>query len=323
MNRRDTVLALLALGILPFPVWAQPAQKVYRIGLLSFALPREVFVGIIAALSALGYEEGRNVEFLYRLAEGRDDRLPNLAADLVENKVDLIVTILNPETQAAKRATSTIPIVMVLGMAVVETGLVASLARPGGNLTGTTIQAPEHGGKLLEVLRDAVPRVTRVTILWEPEFPGMELYRREAERAAQAMGIRLTLLPGRTLAELEAAFTLIVRERPDALYVVPTGAINTHRARVIEFAARQRLPAIYANIRSVAEGGLIGFAADQGALVRRTAAIIDRILKGAKPADLPVERPTRYELAVNLKTAKALGITFPQSLLLRADEIIQ
>lgn len=323
MNRRDTLLALLVLGISPFPARAQPAQKVYRIGLLSLALPRERFGGIIAALRELGYEDGRNAEFVYRLAEGRDDRLPGLAAELVARKVDLIVTILNPETLAAKRATSTIPIVMVIGMAPVETGLVASLARPGGNLTGTTIQAPEHGGKVLEVLRDAVPRATRVTILWEPEFPGMELYRRETERAAGAMGIRLTLLPGRTLAEMETAFTLIARDRPDALYVVPTGAIFTHRARVIEFAARQRLPAIYTSKLSVTEGGLISYAADQVALMRRTAAIIDRIFKGANPADLPIEQPTKYEFVINLKTAKALGLTIPQSVLLRADEVIE
>jgi len=323
MNRRDTVVALLALAPSPHAVRAQQAKKVYRIGLLSLALPRESFVAIVSALRELGYEEGRNIVFEYRLAEGKEDRLPGLAADLVAKKVDLIVALVNPEILAAKRATSTIPIVMARSMAPVETGLIASLARPGGNVTGTTIQAPETGGKILEVLRDAVPRVSRVTTLSEPEFPGMELYRREAERAAKAMGIRLTPQPARNLAELEAAFALTARERPDALFVVPTGAIFTHRARVIEFAARQRLPAIYTSKQPVTEGGLISYAADRGALLRRCAAIIDRVRKGAKPADVPVEQPVKYELVINLKTAKAIGLTIPQSLLVRADEVIQ
>jgi putative ABC transport system substrate-binding protein len=323
MKRREAAIALVAVGIAPFAVRAQQAQTLYRIGLLSLALPRTGFATIIAALRELGYEEGRNVEFEYRLAEGRDERLSSLAADLVAKKVNLIVAYTNPEILAAKRATSTIPIVMVRGLAPVETGLIASLARPGGNLTGTTIQAPELGGKSMEVLRDTVPRATRVTILWDPDFPGLELYRREAERAADAMGIRITLLPVRTLVELETAFTLTARERPDALFVVPTGAIFTHRTRVIEFAARQRLPAIYTSKLPVIEGGLISYASDPGALVRRSAAIIDRVLKGARPVDVPVEQPTKYELVIDMKTAKALGLTIPQSVLIRADEVFQ
>ncbi|MBI3371967.1 MAG: ABC transporter substrate-binding protein [Betaproteobacteria bacterium] len=324
MDRRDAGVALVALGIAPLASWAQPARKAHRIGILSQAIPLpERFALLSAALRELGYEEGRNIAFDYRFAEGREDRLPGLAADLVAKKVDLIVAFLNPEILAAKRATSTIPIVMVYAMAPVETGLVASLARPGGNLTGTTLQGPETAGKILEVLRDAVPGVARITILGEPEFPGMKLYIRATERAAEAMGIRLTLLPVRTLEEVETAFTVIARTRPDALYVVPTGAIVLHRARVIEFAARQRLPAVYTAKLLVIEGGLISYSQDQAALVRRTAAIIDRILKGAKPAELPVEQPTKFDLVVNLKTAKALGISIPKSVLVRADEVIQ
>jgi len=322
MNRRDTVLALLALGAAPL-AWAQPTRRAYRIGVLLHFWPPERFVVLSAPLRDLGYEEGRNIVFDYRFAEGQEDRLPGLAADLVAKKVDLIIAWFNQETLAAKRATSTIPIVMAFSIAPVESGLVASLAHPGGNVTGTTLQGPETAGKILQVLRDAVPRVSRVTILFEPEFPGMKFYLRATERAAEAMGIRLTLLPGRTLAEIESAFTLSARERPDALYVVPTGAIFTHRARVIDFAARQRLPAIYTTKYPVTEGGLISYSQDQAALARRAAAIIDRILKGAKPAELPVEQPTKFDLVINLKTAKALGLTIPQSLLLRADEVIQ
>ena len=325
MKRRDALIATLVFGVAPLTGWAQAAGKTYRIGILASVAPRAGVgpVLLLAALRELGYEEGRNLIIDYRLAEGQQDRLPALAADLVANKVDLIVAFLNPEILAAKRATTTIPIVMAFSQAPMESGLVASLARPGGNVTGTTIQGPETAGKILEVLRDAVPRVKRVTILWEPEYPGMELYRRATERAAEAMGIRLTLLPGRSLAEMETAFAAIARERPDALYVVTTGAIATHRARVIEFAARQRVPAIYTGKVPVTEGGLMSYSQDFGPLVRRTAAIIDRILKGAKPADLPVEQPTTFELVINLKTAKALGITIPQSVLIRADEVIQ
>lgn len=323
MNRRNTLLALLALGATPLAE-AQQAGKVYRIGILSQNIPREGFAGLSLGLRNLGYEEGRNIVFDFRYAEGREDRLPGLAADMVASKPDLIIAPLNPEIIAAKRATSTIPIVMLYAMAPVESKLVASFAHPGGNVTGTSIQAPEVAGKMLELLHDAVPRATRITILWEPEFQGMDLYRRETERAAEVLGIQLTLRPVGTLAELEAAFTVIARNRPDALYVVPTGALSTHRARVIEFAARQRLPAIYTGSKyNVVEGGLISYTADMSALLRRAVAITDRILKGAKPADLPVEQPTKFELVVNLKTAKALGLTIPQLLLMRADEVIQ
>jgi putative ABC transport system substrate-binding protein len=323
MNRRDIVLALLALGVVPVPARTQPTQKVFRIGVLSLFLTRERFVVIPATLRELGYEEGRNVEFDYRFAEGREERLLGLATDLVSKKADLIVAMLNSETIAAKRATSTVPIVMAYSIAPVESGLVASLAHPGANVTGTTQQGPETAGKILQVLRDAVPRASRITYLWEPEYPGMEPYRLATEHAGAAMGIRLTGLPVRTLADLETALTAIVRNRPDALYVVPTGAIYTHRARVIEFAAQQRLPAIYSSAQPPAEGGLMSYTADYVALSRRTAAIVDRVLKGAKPAEVPVEQPTRFELVINMKTAKALNLKIPQSLLLRADRVIE
>ena len=323
MNRRDTVLALLGLCAAPLALRAQQAPKTYRIGVLSQHIPREKFIAFPAALREIGYVEGQNFVFEYRYAEGREDRLPALAADLVAKQVDLILALVNPEILAAKRATSTIPIVMIYGLTPVESGLVPSLARPGGNVTGTAVEDPEAAGKKLEILRDALPRLARVTVLLEPEYPGMLAYTRATERAAKAMGIRLTLLRVRSLEELEHAFTLITRDRPDALYVAAVGAVISHRARVIEFAALQRLPAIYTVNFVVKEGGLMAYAANQAALLRRTAAIFDRILKGARPADLPVEQPTQFELAINLKTAKTLGLTLPQSLLLRANEVIE
>lgn len=324
MNRRETTIALIALGILPASVKAQAPQKVFRIGIVSLLAFQARFASLIApALRELGYEEGRNIEFDFRHAEGRTDQLPSLAAHLVAKKVDLILALGNLETEVAKRATSSVPIVMVYSLVPVESGLIASLARPGGNVTGTTLQGPETAGKMVQVLRDAVPSTTRVTYLWEPDYPGMDLYRRVSERAAAAMGITLTGLSVRTLPELETALSQVIQQRPNALMIVISGATFTHRARIIEFAASQRLPAIYTAPQPVLEGGLISYTADYVALSRRTAAIIDRILKGAKPADLPVEQPSRFELVINLQTARALGLKIPQSLMLRADRVIE
>jgi len=323
MNKRETILALITLGILPASVKAQAPKKVFRIGIVSLLAFQARFAALIApALRELGYEEGRNIEFDFRQAEGRTDQLPSLVADLAR-KVDLILAAGNLETEVAKRATSSVPIVVAYSLVPVEAGLVASLARPGGNVTGTTLQGPETAGKMMEVLRDAVPGTKRVTYLWEPDYPGMDLYRRPTERAAAAMGIRLTGLSVRTLADLDAALPQIIQQRPDALLIVISGAIFTHRARIIEFAASQRLPALYTSPQPVLEGGLISYTADYVALARRTAAIIDRILKGAKPSELPVEQPSRFELVINMQTAKTLGLKIPQSLLLRADRVIE
>lgn len=323
LNRRDACLALLALGGAPLIGSAQPVGKVHKIGILSYTAPRASFALFLTALRASGYEEGKNLAIEYRLAEGQLDRLPGLAAELVAARVDLIVAVTNPEILAAMRATASIPIVMLYSQVPVESGLVASLVRPGGNVTGTTIQGPETAGKILEVLHDAVPRAKKVAILWEPNYPGMELYRQATERAATAMGIRLTLLSGQNIGEIEASLAAIVKERPDALMIVPSGAIAIHRARVIEFAARQRLPAIYTFKTPVIEGGLISYSQNFGSLVARSASFVDRILKGAKPGDLAVEQPTTFELIVNMKTADALGLKIPDSVLIRADEVIR
>ena len=324
MNKRETLLALLALGAAPFTAHAQQGQKVYRIGVLSLTIPPARPSPLSAPMRQLGYEEGRNFEVDYKYAEGKEDRLAGLASEMVAGKPDLIIAISNPEILAAKRATSTIPIIMMYALAPVESGLVASLARPGGNITGMSVEEVEIGGKKLELLRDAVPRIARVAFLWNPEHPGMEAYRPATERAAKAMGIRLTEFPVGNLEEIEQAFTLIAQDRPDALFVSSWDALFTHRARTIEFAARQRLPALYSGGRHyAAEGGLMSYSFDSRGFPQRIAAIADHILKGANPADIPVEQPTQYEIAINLKTAKALGLTIPQSVLLRATEVIE
>ena len=325
VRRRHFLLATGALLAAPLAARAQPAQKVYRVGVLSYFTPREVFFrNLPIAMRKLGYEEGRNITYDYRFAEGHADRLAGLAAGLVADKVDLILAWSNAEIVAAKKATSTIPIVMMAGLAIAEMGLVASLARPGGNLTGTVVIGPETAGKIIQILHDAVPRATRVFLLVdEAGFPGMELYNRVSARAAAAMGIKLTQIQVGTVAELDAALARIAKERPDAIKVVGGRVLSPHRARVIDFVARQRLPAIYTSKLPVTEGGLMSYQSDPAELPPRTAAIADRILTGANPAEVPIEQPTRYELVINLKTAKALGIAIPQSLLVRVDQVIE
>jgi putative ABC transport system substrate-binding protein len=322
MRRRALLLASATLLAPVFGV-AQPEGKIYRIGVHSRYVPRERFALIPTALRELGWVEGRNVRFEYRFAEGQANRLPGLAKELVGAQVDLIIALANDDILAAKQATTSIPIVMVFSLIPVEMGFVDSLARPGGNITGTTIQAPETAGKMFEVLGEAVPQTRHVAVIWEEGFPGMDAYRRAGEVAIAKLGMRWTLYPVHVAADLDAAFAQIPRARPDALYVVPTGAIYTHRARVIEFAARERLPAIYTSDAMAVEGGLIAYTADTAALAARASTYIDRILRGARPADLPVEQPAKYNLVVNLSAAKAIGLKFPQSILLRADLVIE
>ena len=324
-RRRQFLVAAGTLLAASRAARAQAPQKIYRIGVLSQGIPQKSFVAIPALLRKLGYEEGRNVVLDYRFADHQPARLPELASGLAAAKMDLIIAVSNPEVLAAKRATSTIPIVMMAGLVPVEMGMVASLGRPGGNLTGTVIIDPDAAGKILQLLRDAVPRASRMFLLVdETGFPGMDLYNRVTRRSAASMGIKLTQLQIGSVAELDAAFDRIARERPDALKVVVGGTtLREHRARVIEFAARERLPVIYTNKAPVLEGGLMSYNVDYAALYPRTVAIVDRILKGANPAEIPIEQPTKYDLVINMKTAKALGLAIPQSLLLRADQVIE
>ena len=323
MKRRSMISVAGGVTLaVALPVRAQTPPKVYRIGVLTRGLPRAYFL-LPAALAALGYEEGRNILFDYRSAEGQPERVPALAADLVAQNVDLIVAISNTEVAAAKRATSTIPILMMYGAVPVEVGLIASFARPGANVTGTTVHGPETAAKMLQLLRDTVPPLKRVAVLLDRDNPGLQPYIRASEKAAVAMGIQMPLLDTRTVADLEAALARIVRERPDALYVVMGGTNFEHSAQIIEFAARQRLPAIYTDKSSIADGRLMSYAYNGDDLVKRAAAIADRILKGAKPADIPVEQPTKMDFAINLKTAKAMGLTIPQSVRLQATEVIE
>ena len=326
MDRR-VLLGALAGALLAAPVaaWAQPG-KVVRIGFLSPASASDPRMrGLLDAfrrgLVELGYVEGRAFRIESRWAEGRYERLPRLAAELVALRVDVILTVAVPAIRAAREATRTIPIVMASVVDPVATGLVASLARPGGNITGLSNMAPDVTGKLLEILKQIVPNASRVAVLWNPGNPGNEPQLRAAEAAGQALGIRLQSLEARTPDDLDPAFAAMTRQRADALLVFADVTLNEQRARIAGLAAAGRLPAVYG--QEGPAGGLITYSANTPDLFRRSATYVDRIVKGAKPGDLPVEQATRFDLVIDLKAARALGLTIPQSLLLRADQVIE
>jgi putative ABC transport system substrate-binding protein len=327
---RRTFLAGTGTVLLASPLAAEAQQtgKVPRIGFLGGRTPSDTSPLLDAfrqGLRELGWVEGQNIVIDYRYAEGRFDRLPELAAELVRLKVDIIVAAGGtPTAAAAKNATGTIPIVMIAVRDPVGTGLIASLARPGGNVTGLSDSAGlEIFGKQLEQLKEAVPKVRRVAILSNPANLYHPLAIRELNAAARSLGVQLQLLEARGPNEFDGAFAAMAKERVGALLVLPDAMFNLHRTRLADLAARSRLPAAYGWREYVEAGGLMSYGPSLRDLYRRSATFVDKILKGAKPGDLPVEQPTKFELVINLKTAKALGLTIPQSLLQRADELIQ
>lgn len=326
MRVRATAFAFaLALGLggtMP-PAHAQQPAKVPRIGLLvDGASPRvEAFR---QGLRELGYVEGQNALIEYRSAAEKGDRLADLAADLVRLRVDVIVAPDPPAARAAKNATRTIPIVMRSSGDPVEAGLVASLARPGGNITGLYSISEELIGKRLELLKEVVPQLSRVAVLWDPDSPGSVHWFRETEAAARSLGVHLQSLEARgSNPDFERVLAVATRGSAGALITLRNPRIVVHRRRIAELALKSRLPAIYDDREFTEAGGLMSYGANLADLYRRAASYVDRILKGAKPADLPVEQPTTFELVVNLKTATALGLTISPSLLRRADHVIQ
>jgi putative ABC transport system substrate-binding protein len=330
MDRRHFLLASLA-GVLAAPLGAEAQQvgKVPRVGYLSpfSGSHPEIQRGLDVfrqALGELGYVEGRGVAIEYRFAEGKAERLPDLATELVRLKVDVIVTVGGvPPAQAAQRATKAIPIVATGTADPVAAGLVASLARPGGNITGPGIISHELVGKELELLREVVPKVSRVAVLWNPANPGNALQLRAAEATAPALGVRLQPVEARGPGEIDRAFAAMARERAGALLVLLDSMLLDQRERIADLAAKNRLPAVY-GLRPHAEaGGLMAYGANLLDLFRHMAIYVGKLLKGAKPADLPVEEPTKFELVINMKTAKTLGLTIPQSVLQRADQVLE
>ncbi len=329
--RTAALLATLALGpfMAPLPAEAQPPAKVYRIGYLANASPTtpeivRLWEAFTEGLREHGYIEGQNLVIERRWTEGRLDRSPSLVVELVSLKVDLILAVGAPNALAAKRATSAIPIVMVYVIGAVEGGLVDSLARPGGNVTGLTFVADlEIVGKHLELLKEAVPKLSRVAVLLTSGNPLNAGYLRDTQAAARALGVTCQVYEVRAPEELEGAFTAMTKARADGLLVLQYPFTFVHARRIADLATKSRLPAVFGFRESVEAGGLIAYAANAPDMFRRAAAFVDKILKGAKPGDLPVEQPTHFDLLINLKTAKALGLTIPQSVLLRADEVIQ
>jgi putative ABC transport system substrate-binding protein len=332
MNRRDfvvAVVALLALGVAAasLAAEAQQAGKVYRIGYLSTptrASVERVLQAFLRTLRELGWVEGQNLTIEYRWAEGDVERLPDLAAELVRRKVDVIVAPAGSAALAAKNATSSIPIVMIFPSDPVEMGLVASLSRPGGNITGTTLTpGPEIFGKQLQILKETIPHASRVAILSNPADPSFATQVREVEATARSLRIRLQHVEARGPEGFDSAFAAMAQERAEALLVAGTSTFLAHRARLAELAVKGRLPTMYSFRENVEAGGLMAYAVNMTDFIGHAAVYVDKILKGATPAELPVQQPTKFEFVINLNTAKSLGLTIPQSVLARADDLIQ
>jgi ABC-type uncharacterized transport system substrate-binding protein len=331
MIRRIVVCSLSTVLLLTVSLaQAQQPKKVARIGYLTSRAPAsdsKRSEAIWLALRELGYIEGENIAIEYRYAEGKLDRLPELAAELVRLKVDIIVVAGgDPDVRAAKNATKTIPVVMVgAGRDPVRAGLIESLARPGGNVTGITNLSRELGGKRLELLKEAVTKVARVAVLYDPIIPGTTReVKEDLPVAARALGLTVQLWEVRDADDFDRVFAALNKERPGGLYVPGGGElIGANLKRIAGFALKSRLPSVSGSREYVDAGGLMSYGADLVDNYRRIATYVDKILKGAKPADLPVEQPTKFELVINLKTAKQIGLTIPQSVLYRADKVIK
>ncbi len=325
---RSTVAVLLTLSLLIAPVApeGQTAKRIYRIGILEVVPVASNATNLGSfrqGLRELGYVEGQNFVIEYRSADGRAERFPDLASELVRLKIDVIVTRGTPAALAAKHATGTIPIVMASSGDPVRAGIVASLAQPGANVTGLSALATDVQGKQLELLREMVPYIARVAFLFNMSNPVLQAQWKEAEPTARSMGLRSHLLDVRTVRDLEPAFDATARQRADAVIVGIDALTQAHRGQIVGALAKRHLPAISREREFVDAGGLMSYGIHYADSYRRAATYVDKILRGAKPADLPVEQPTKLELAINLRTAKALGLTIPPSVLVRADQIIE
>jgi len=325
MHRRRFI-GLFASGLAVARSFAAQPGKVYRIGYLGGTPPTaepRLWEGFFEGLRDLGYVDGQNFHFEGRYYGDRIERLPALAAELVQLKVDVIVAGGPPAPEAAQRATTTIPIIVAYHPDPVGSGLAASLARPGGNVTGMSVLTPELVGKQLQLLKEVIPGMSRVAVLSNPTVPTNALLLKEAEVAAPVMNVQLQVLEVRAPGDFDSAFLAMMKDRPGALIVLGSSMFFAERTRIVALAAQSRLPSMYLLKQYVEAGGLMAYGASNRESFRRAATYVDKVLKGAKPGDLPIEQPAKFELVINLKAAKALGLTIPQSLLLRADEVIQ
>ena len=321
MKRREFISVAVAVLAKPLVAESQPTGKIPRVGILAQNSP--LWEDFRQGLRDLGYVEGRTIVIESRWGEGSDERFPRLAAALVRLGADIIVTWGTPSTLAAKNVTKTIPIVMVASGDPVGTKLIASLVRPGGNITGLSSHNPGLEAKRLELLKELVPKLSHVAVLWNPANPLHDGLVREAKDTASQLGVRLELVGVKSSTEFDAAFATMERKRPGALIVEGDIFFYSHRTRIVDFATKSHLPAVF-TLRGFADaGGLLAYGASYSALFRRAAIYVDKILRGGNPANLPVEQPTKFELVINLKTAKALGLTISPSLLQRADQVIE
>ena len=326
MNRRDAVVALVALGAAAGSraSLAQPQGKVWRVGILSptsASLSSSNTNAFLKGMRELGYIEGRNLVVEGRFADGRLERLPGLAAELVQLKVDVIVVQSSPAISAAQKATTTIPIVMTSAGDPVRSGFVKSLARPGGNITGLSIMSGDTGAKLLELLRSVVPKLSRVAVLTPSATHGA--ISQSVQATAHKAGVKTLVAEASTPQEIENGFLMMVREKADAVIVGSPSVFGQQHRQIAELALKYRMPSMFQDRVTIENGGLISYGQKITDFYERSATYVDKILKGAKPGDLPVEQPVSFELVVNLKTAKALGLTIPQTILVRADEVIE
>ena len=318
------MMLILSLLVAPLAAEAQPPSKVYRIGYLAtIPPPAHLWEALLDGLRERGYSEGRNLVFERRFSEGNAERFSAFAAEMVQLRVDCIIAITTPAALAVKHATTTIPIVMTTAIDPVGAGLVASLAQPGGTVTGNAILYPELSTKRLEFLKDIVPGLSRVVVLWNAANPANASVWQATRAAADALGLLLHSQEVRGAQDFEGAFARTAQAHPEALLVLDDALIAMHRQHIAEFATQEHLPSVFAARESVVAGGLMSYGPSLPDLFRRAAAYVDKILQGVKPADLPMEQPMKFELVINLKTAKTLGITMPPSLLLLADEVIQ
>jgi putative tryptophan/tyrosine transport system substrate-binding protein len=321
VRRREFIAALG--GAAAWPVVASAQQQRFRIGLLNTGASTFFIPPFMGKLEELGYVEGKNIVIERKFAEGNSERLKEFAAQLARQNVDVIVTIGTPAAFAAKQATSTIPIVFGAISDPVGVGLVASLARPGGNATGNSLMAPDLSAKRLDILRTLAPGITRFAILWDSSNPGMAERVHETKIAADQSHVLLHTVGPRNLDELEAAFAELLNQRPDALLVTTEAFTRQHLGRILDFANRNKIPAMFEDSSFVEAGGLMSYGPSYEEVFRTAAVFVNKILKGAKPGDLPIEQPTKFELVINLKTAKALGVEIPPQLLARADKVIE
>jgi putative tryptophan/tyrosine transport system substrate-binding protein len=327
LNRRGLLVVLGAtLFAVPRSLAEQNSRSVPRIGWLVPTTQAE-WNGLLdeyrSGMRELGYVEGRTVQTEYLYADGQFDRLPDLAEKLVDHKVDLIVTASTPASLAAKRATRNIPIVFAASSDPISTGVVASLAHPGGNVTGLSLMASDLSAKRVELLQTLVPRLGRMAVLWDSSNPGMALRARETRAAAERAGIVFFDAGAQNLDGLEAMFAELSKQKPVAVVVTTEPFTQKHRSRILDFMSRNGIPAMYEEVRFVEDGGLMSYGPSSSDLFRRSAVYVDKIIKGAKPADLPVEQPTKFELAINLAAAKALGLSVPDSILVQAEKVIE